>query len=100
MFQVKCGSVFVTSKDTVQKIKSTILTTNIKHKKSGKHAVALGTSFGHGKYLYFDFEYFDFSNEDLILDGKVAHQSLIIDLVAQIKQDIARVQFFSKALIN
>ncbi|XP_056012299.1 serine-rich adhesin for platelets-like isoform X3 [Ostrea edulis] len=47
MTKVKCGSVFVTSKDTVQKIKSTILTTNIKHKKSGKHAVALGTSFGH-----------------------------------------------------
>nr|XP_022323799.1 uncharacterized protein LOC111124862 isoform X2 [Crassostrea virginica] len=44
---VQCGSVFVTSKDTVQKIKSTILTTHIKHKKSGKYALALGTSFGH-----------------------------------------------------
>lgn len=37
----------MTSKDTVQKIKSTILSTHVKHKKPSKHALALGTSFGH-----------------------------------------------------
>ncbi|XP_062594780.1 uncharacterized protein LOC134256167 isoform X2 [Saccostrea cucullata] len=47
MTKRQCGSVSVTSKDTVKNIKSTILATNIKHKKSGKHALALGTSFGH-----------------------------------------------------
>lgn len=60
LFQVQCGSVFVTSKDTVQKIKSTILATHVKHKKSSKHALALGTSFGHGKY--------GFSNPKVKLD--------------------------------
>ncbi|KAK3082909.1 hypothetical protein FSP39_008774, partial [Pinctada imbricata] len=50
LLQIPCGNVYVTSSDSVQRVKSSILATNIspdKKKKTSKHALAIGSSFGH-----------------------------------------------------